>query len=183
MGDFGRGVSEPVRRVLGIDLGEKRIGVALGDLELGTAAPLVTIRRARTTQGDARTLVRLASEQRAQALVVGLPLDKDGTEGPQAKLTREWAMAVASATGMPLTFRDERLSSVRAEERIGSPPRGRSGGPPSASQRDAHRARIDREAAALILQDSLDAMRAEATNQTPPNQSDDSRSEKPDDLA
>jgi putative Holliday junction resolvase len=182
MGDFARGVSEPVRRVLGIDLGERRIGVALGDLELGTAAPLVTLSRARTIQADARVLARLASEQRAQALVVGLPLDKDGTEGPQAKLTREWATAVASATGMPLRFRDERLSSVRAEERIGSPPRGRSGGPPSASQRDAHRARIDREAAALILQDDLDARRAEAANRMHQHESV-SRSERPDDLA
>ncbi|HEY5488024.1 MAG TPA: Holliday junction resolvase RuvX [Candidatus Limnocylindrales bacterium] len=178
MGDLGR----DVRRVLGIDLGERRIGVALGDLEFGTAAPLVTLSRARTIQADARVLARLASEQRAQALVVGLPLDKDGTEGPQAKLTREWATAVASATGMPLRFRDERLSSVRAEERIGSPPRGRSGGPPSASQRDAHRARIDREAAALILQDDLDARQAEAANRMHQHESV-SRSEKPDDLA
>jgi putative Holliday junction resolvase len=180
MGDFGRDVSPPVRRALGIDLGERRIGVALGDLDLGTAAPLATLSRARTTSEDARVLVRLAAEQRAQVLVVGLPLDKDGTEGPQAQLTREWATAVASATGMPLRFRDERLSSVRAEERIGLPPRGRSGGPPSSSQRNAHRARIDREAAALILQDDLDAMRAEGTGRTRPH---DNRSEEPDGLA
>ena len=170
MADFGTNVSGPLRRVLGIDLGERRIGVALGDLDLGTATPLVTLSRAKTLQGDVRTLVRLAAEQRAQALVVGLPLDKDGTEGPQARLTRDWAVAVASATGMPLRFRDERLSSVRAEERIGSPARGRSGGPPSASQRNAHRARIDREAAALILQDDLDAMRADETNWTQPDE-------------
>lgn len=176
MGDTTR-EGLPVRRVLGIDLGERRIGIALGDLEFGTAAPLVTVRRTRTIQGDARVLVRLALEQRAQALVVGLPLDKDGTEGAQAKLTREWAIAVASEAGMPLRFRDERLSSVRAEERIGSPPRGRSGGPPSASQRDAHRARIDREAAALILQDDFDAMRAEAMDLIEPHESDNSRSE------
>jgi putative Holliday junction resolvase len=170
MADFGQSVSRPLHRVLGIDLGERRIGVALGDLELGTATPLVTLSRAKTIQGDVRTLARLAAEQRAQALVVGLPLDKDGTEGAQAKLTREWAVAVASATGMPLRFRDERLSSVRAEERIGSPARGRSGGPPSASQRNAHRARIDREAAALILQDDLDATRADEADRTQPDE-------------
>jgi putative Holliday junction resolvase len=183
MGDSIPGAPEPVRRVLGIDLGERRIGIALGDLELGTAVPLVTVGRSRTIAADARVIVRLALERRAQALVVGLPLDKDGTEGPQARLTREWATAVASATGMPLHFRDERLSSVRAEERIGSPPRGRSGGPPSASQRDAHRARIDREAAAVILQDDFDAMRAEASNQPQPNENDISRNEEPHDPA
>jgi RNase H-fold protein (predicted Holliday junction resolvase) len=59
---------------------------------------------------------------------------------------------------LPLRFRNEHLSSVRAEQRIGNPARGKSGGPPSAAQRDAYRARIDREAAALILQDELDAM-------------------------
>lgn len=176
MGDIGRDVAQPVRRVLGIDLGSRRIGVALGDLDLGTAAPLATVSRARTIEGDARVLSRLAAEQRAQLLVVGLPLDKDGTEGPQAQLTREWATAVAAATGMPLRFRDERLSSVRAEERIGLPPRGRSGGPPSPAQRDAYRARIDREAAALILQDDLDAMRTEPPERFEPPDIDRSRS-------
>jgi putative holliday junction resolvase len=183
MADLGRDDPQPARRALGIDLGARRIGVALGDLDLGTAAPLTTLSRARTIAGDARVLMRLAAEQRAQVLVVGLPLDKDGTEGLQAQLTREWATAVASATGMPLRFRDERLSSVRAEQRIGLPPRGRSGGPPSSSQRDAHRARIDREAAALILQDDLDAMRAKGTDRTQPHDSGNSRSEEPDDLA
>jgi putative Holliday junction resolvase len=182
MGDFGREALQPIHRVLGIDLGARRIGVALGDVDLGTAAPLTTLSRARTIEADARVLSRLAAEQRAQVLVVGLPLDKDGTEGPQAQLTREWATAVAAATGMPLRFRDERLSSVRAEERIGSPPRGRSGGPPSPAQRDAYRARVDREAAALILQDDLDAMCAEATNRTPSHESDHSRSEEPDEF-
>jgi putative Holliday junction resolvase len=183
MGDFGRQGFQPARRALGIDLGSRRIGIALGDLDLGTAAPLTTLSRARTIDEDARVLLRMASEQRAQVLVVGLPLDKDGTEGPQAQLTREWATAVATATGMPLRFRDERLSSVRAEERIGSPPRGKSGGPPSSSQRDAYRARIDREAAALILQDDLDAMRADGTDLTSQRDSGNNRNEEPDDLA
>ena len=145
------------RRVLGIDLGERRIGIALGDVETHSAAPLTMLSRARTTDEDARVLTRLAEEHRASGLVVGLPLNADGSEGPQARLTREWAAAVAKATGLPLRFRNEHLSSVRAEQRIGRPARGKSGGPPSAAQRDAHRARIDREAAALILQDELDA--------------------------
>jgi putative Holliday junction resolvase len=141
------------RRLLGVDLGERRIGIALGDVETHSAAPLRMLSRARTTDKDARVLTRLAEEQRAGGLIVGLPLNADGSEGPQAARTREWAAAVAKATGLPLRFRNEHLSSVRAERRIG-----KSGGPPSAAQRDAYRARVDREAAALILQDELDAM-------------------------
>jgi putative Holliday junction resolvase len=99
----------------------------------------------------------LAAEQRANGLVVGLPLDMSGAEGTQAIKTREWAMAVQELTGLTVTMRDERLTSERAERRVGSAPRGKAGGPPSAAQRDAFRARIDREAAALILQDELDA--------------------------
>jgi putative Holliday junction resolvase len=145
------------RRVLGIDLGARRIGVALGDVETRSATPLTTLGRARTIDEDVRVVARLAAEHRADGLVVGLPLNDDGSEGPQAATTREWAVAVAGATGLPLRFRDERLSSIRAEQRIGGPARGKSGGPPSAAQRDAHRARIDREAATVILQDELDA--------------------------
>ncbi|MGD0017671.1 MAG: Holliday junction resolvase RuvX [Candidatus Limnocylindrales bacterium] len=155
--DGDRGARAGPGRVLGIDLGERRIGVALGVVETHAATPLATLNRARTVNEDARVVARLAAEQRADGLVVGLPLNADGSEGPQAASTREWAVAIAGATGLPLRFRDERLTSVRAEQRIGGPARGKSGGPPSAAQRDAHRARIDREAAALILQDELDA--------------------------
>ena len=156
--DGGRGAAPNAGRVLGIDLGERRIGVALGEVQTRSALPLATLSRARSVEEDARVVARLAAEQRVDALVVGLPLNADGSEGPQAARTREWAVAVAAATGLPLRFRDERLTSVRAEQRVGGPVRGRSGGPPSARQRDAHRARIDREAAVLILQDELDAM-------------------------
>ena len=153
----GRGAGPGPGRVLGIDLGERRIGVALGDVETHSATPLTTLSRARRVDEDARVVARLAAEHRAESLVVGLPLNMDGSEGPQAASTREWAAAVAAATGLPIRFRDERLSSVRAEQRIGGPARGKSGGPPSAAQRTAHRSRIDREAAALILQDEFDA--------------------------
>ena len=134
--------------------------MALGDLDARTATPFATLGRGKSVAEDAAAISRLAAEQDAGALVVGLPLDMDGAEGRQAALTREWAEAVAAATGLPLRLRDERLSSERAERRIGTPGRGRSGGPPSAAQREARRARIDREAAALILQDDLDAMTA-----------------------
>ena len=151
------------RRILGIDLGERRVGVALGDLDSRTSAPFATLGRGKSVAEDAAAISRLAAEQQAGAIVVGLPLDMDGSEGTQATLTREWAEAISAATGLPLRLRDERLTSERAERRIGGPGRGRSGGPPSAAQREAYRARIDREAAALILQDDLDAMTIDAT--------------------
>jgi putative holliday junction resolvase len=149
-------------RLLGLDVGERRIGVAVADLETGSVAPLTTIRRARRIEDDAILVARLASEQRCGVLVVGLPLGINGSEGTQATKTRDWAMAIETATGLPLRFRDERLTSVRAEQRMGSAGRGASGGPPSAARLEAYRARIDREAAALILQDEIDAMAADA---------------------
>jgi putative holliday junction resolvase len=149
-------------RALGIDLGERRIGVAVGDLRDRTSMPLVTLGRSKKVADDAATISRLAAEQGAGLLVVGLPLDMDGTEGPQAAKTRAWADAIAETTGLQLRMRDERLTSERAERRIGPPARGRSGGPPSASARDSYRARVDREAAALILQDEIDATGADA---------------------
>ena len=112
--------------------------------------------------GDVATLRRVIAEQRIAEIVVGLPLEASGADGPQARLTRTWADALAEALGLPLSYRDERLTSHLAEERLGPMPRGRSGGPPTAHQRDVYRARVDREAAAIILQDELDA-RAAAT--------------------
>jgi putative Holliday junction resolvase len=143
-------------RILGIDLGERRIGVAVADAD-GAALPLTTLRRAREVGGDALAIARLAAEQGATELVVGLPLEASGADGPQARVTRAWVEAVTPLVRLPVTLRDERLSSHLAESRLGPMKRGRSGGPPSATQRDANRARVDREAAAIILQDELDA--------------------------
>jgi putative Holliday junction resolvase len=145
-----------VSRILGIDLGERRIGVAVADRD-GAAVPLTTLRRARDVATDAEAIRRLAREQDAAELVVGLPLEASGAEGSQARVTRKWVEAVSPLVRLPVTLRDERLSSHLAERRLGPPKRGRSGGPPSATQRDANRARVDREAAAIILQDELDA--------------------------
>lgn len=78
-----------------------------------------------------------------------------------AAAARAFAEELRQATGLPVTLRDERLSSVVATSRIGRPPRGRSGGAPSRTQRERYRARVDREAAAVILQDELDARRTE----------------------
>jgi putative Holliday junction resolvase len=145
-----------VRRLLGVDLGDRRIGVAIADPESGRVRPLATLRRG-TPQADAATLSRLAAEQGAGELVVGLPLDAAGGEGAQATATRAWAEAVAPIMGLPLHWRDERHTSQAAEVRLGPMPRGRAGGAPSSAALRARRARVDQEAAVLILQAELDA--------------------------
>jgi putative Holliday junction resolvase len=151
-----------VTALLGIDLGERRIGVALADGPEVGARPLVTLRRARTVAADAAALSRLIERHGIGELVVGLPIDAAGHEGPQATATREWVEAITSQLGgrVRLSLRDERLTSHVAETRLGPMGRGRSGGPPTRTQRDAYRARVDREAAAIILQDELDRRRA-----------------------
>ncbi len=149
----------PVSRILGVDLGSRRIGLAVADDGVGIARPLATVRRAATPEADADTLRRVCAEHGVGELVVGLPLEARGTEGEMAAGARGWAQDVAAWLGLPVTLRDERLSSFEAERRMGRMPRGRSGGPPSRTQRDAWRARVDREAASVILQDELDARR------------------------
>jgi putative pre-16S rRNA nuclease len=145
-----------VTRLLGIDLGERRIGVAVAEGDGAPAMPLVTVRRGRSIDADATTLGAIVEAQRADELVVGLPLEASGAEGPMAMAAREWAFALGTKVGRPVTLRDERLTSHLAEARVGPMPRGRSGGPPTRSQRETYRSRIDREAAAIILQDELD---------------------------
>jgi putative Holliday junction resolvase len=145
--------------LLGLDVGERRIGVAVADPQSGRVRALATIRRS-DPERDAATLRRLAQEHRAAELVVGLPLSLDGSEGPQATATRSWAEAVAPFLPLPVSWRDERRTSVNAEARLGSVGRGRSGGPPSAAAMNAYRARVDREAAVAILQSELDARAA-----------------------
>jgi putative Holliday junction resolvase len=145
-----------VSRLLGLDLGERRIGVAVADRD-GRATPLTTLRRAATLEEDAAALARILAEHRADEIIVGLPLEAAGHEGPQARVTRAWVDAVAPLLAVPIGYRDERLTSHLAEARLGPMKRGRGGGPPSRTQRDAWRARVDREAAAIILQDELDA--------------------------
>jgi putative Holliday junction resolvase len=150
-----------VSRLLGLDLGERRIGIALAESD-GPALPLVTLRRDRTPGVDAAAIQRLIDQHAVGELIVGLPLEANGSEGPQVAITRTWVEAVAPLlNGVTVGFRDERLSSHVAEGRLGPMKRGRSGGPPSAAQREAYRGRLDREAAAVILQDELDARAAE----------------------
>lgn len=147
-------------RLLGVDLGERRIGIAVADGDGGRARPLTTLRRGDAIEADAEALGRLIAEHDVAELVVGLPYEASGREGGQAGLTRAWTTALAALLATPIVLRDERLTSHLAEERLGPMKRGRSGGPPTRAQREAHRARVDREAAAIILQDELDARAA-----------------------
>ncbi|HET9347374.1 MAG TPA: Holliday junction resolvase RuvX [Candidatus Limnocylindrales bacterium] len=149
-------------RLLGVDLGERRIGLAVADRDGGRAVALTTLIRKREPDADADAIARIVAAEGVDELVVGLPLHASGDAGSQAAVTRDWVERVAPLLGLPVTFRDERLTSHLAEQRVGPMKRGRSGGPPTRAQRDAHHARIDREAAAIILQDELDARAAAA---------------------
>ena len=151
-------------RILGADLGERRIGLAVADRDGGRALALVTIQRSNPAQ-EAAAIARIAREQGADELVVGLPLHASGASGTQAEITRAWIAALDPLLGLTITLRDERLTSHLAEQRLGPMKRGRSGGPPSRTQRDAYRGRVDREAAAIILQDELDARAANEANE------------------
>jgi len=150
----------PAGALLGIDLGDRRIGLAIAEAGDLAARPLVTIQRGRDLAADAAALASQVGAHGVTELVVGLPLEASGAAGPMAEGARAWAAAIGERLGLPVSLRDERLSSHLAESRLGPMPRGRSGGPPSKIQRERYRARVDREAAAIILQDELEARRA-----------------------
>lgn len=156
--------------LLGIDLGERRIGVAIADGPDVGARALVTLPRGRTIDADVTSLTSLIDKHAIDEVVIGLPLEAAGHEGPQATATRAWADALRDglAGRVAVRLRDERLTSHIAETRLGPMPRGRSGGPPSRRQRDDYRARVDREAAAIILQDELDSRRGTRPTPTRP---------------
>ena len=144
----------PRGRILGIDLGERRIGLALRE---DSSAPrgLPTMMRRPTAIDDAERLRTIAAEGRVTELVVGLPLHSDGSLSPQATATLRWATEVAETLQLPVTFVDERYSSQRAEASLGRAARGSNGGAPGPARREARRAAVDREAARLILEDAL----------------------------
>jgi putative Holliday junction resolvase len=108
-----------------------------------------------TASADSERLRTIAAEGRVTELVVGLPLNSDGSVGPQATATLRWATEVAHALQLPITFVDERYSSQRAEASLGRAARGSNGGAPGPARREARRAAVDREAARLILEDAL----------------------------
>ena len=133
---------------LGIDPGTKTIGVAVSDGLRSTATPLETIKRKKFTV-DAARLTELVDERGVAGIVLGLPLNMDGTEGPRVQSTRAFARNLAPVIPLPLVFWDERLSTVAAERAL--------------LEADTSRKRraevIDHVAAAYILQGALDRLR------------------------
>jgi putative holliday junction resolvase len=135
-------------RALALDIGEKRIGVAVSDPS-GTVATPVAVLDAARALGDGRDLVRLVEDYEVEVVVVGLPLSMDGTEGPQAKRVRSAAARLAGFLRTPLEFVDERLSSSQASKAM------QATGASSRKQRGS----VDMVAASLFLQSYLDAHR------------------------
>ena len=140
--------------LIGLDLGSKTIGVAASDPDRRVAAPVETISRQRFNV-DARRILDLAAERRAAGLVLGLPINMDGSEGPRAQATRAFARNLAGLTELPIALWDERLSTAAVERAL--------------IAADASRAKrknmIDQHAAAYILQGALDRLSRERTNE------------------
>ena len=140
----------PMQAVAGLDLGTQTIGVAVSDTLLSVATPLETIKRRKFTL-DAVRLAEIVDERRIGGLVLGLPRNMDGTEGPRCQATRAFARNLVLNAGiqLPITFWDERLSTVAAERAL--------------LEADTSRKRraevIDHVAAGYILQGALDRMR------------------------
>lgn len=135
-------------RVLGLDIGSVRVGVAVSDPSGRIASPL-TVLDARALAGDASPLVRLTEDYESERLVVGLPLTLAGEEGAQAAEVRAVAVRLAAAAGLPLEFADERLSSEEARKLMSA----------SGMSEREQRGAVDKVAAAVILQGWLDARR------------------------
>jgi len=135
-------------RVLGIDFGERRIGLALSDPTGTIAAPLPTLKRRAGKRPPLAALAAIVAENEVEALVMGLPLTLEGEDSDWTRTVREVGMALSERTGLPLHLVDERLTSVRAERAI------RSLGLPKKKREDKER--VDAAAAVLILQSWLD---------------------------
>jgi len=135
--------------LLGLDLGEKTIGVAVSDPDRMIAAPVETVRRTKFT-ADAERLKVLAGERGVVGIVLGLPLNMDGTEGPRAQSTRAFARNLPRVLDLPIAFWDERLSTAAMErELIGLD-----------TSRAKRAEKIDEAAATFILQGAIDRLRA-----------------------
>jgi putative Holliday junction resolvase len=150
--DAGADAARPAGRdlrALGIDLGTRRIGVALSDSAGRLATPYEVVARSGDEQRDHRRLKALAEEAEVSAVVVGLPLSLDGSEGPAARTAREEANRLAKVVGVPVECFDERLTTVRAERDL------RAGGLGGRARRQV----VDKVAAAVMLQSWLDARR------------------------
>jgi putative Holliday junction resolvase len=144
--DF-RALLPPKGSLLALDLSKRRMGVAGSDHERRLATPIATLERAGPLR-DGERLAKLARERQAAGLVVGLPINMDGSEGPMAKAMRSDAAKLAALLGLPALLQDERLSTFAVEDAIaeGRLPRPRRGEP------------VDHYAAMVILDDALRAL-------------------------
>jgi putative Holliday junction resolvase len=131
-------------RLLGLDVGEKRVGVALCDETQTLARPLLTIDRT-SKKADFARLAELCREHAIEKVIVGLPKTLRGEEGSQARRVRRYADELQTALDLPIEFWDERYSSVDAQERL-----------TSAGRKARAKGDIDSAAAAIILQEYLD---------------------------
>jgi putative holliday junction resolvase len=139
-------VNQVPARYLGLDVGSKRIGVAVSD-QLGfTAQPVMTLERRRNARDDLRSLARLARKYGVTAIVVGNPLHLSGEPSSRSLKTRTFAYALAQLSGLPVHFWDERLSTHAAHQILYQ----------AGHARHQHRRIVDQVAATLILQSFLD---------------------------
>lgn len=138
----------PGQRLMGLDLGEKTIGLALSDVSFTIASPLETIRRTKFSN-DLETLKALANKHGVGGLVLGMPLNMDGSSGPRVQSTRAFAANIGKMWGIPMAVWDERLSTAAVTRMM--------------IEGDLSRARraelVDKLAAAYILQGALDFLK------------------------
>ena len=135
------------KRLMGLDLGTKTIGIAISDVRLTIATARETLQRKKFTL-DAQYLIAMAEKEDIFAFVLGLPLNMDGSEGPRVQATRAFVRSMASLTDMPFLLWDERLSTVAAEEAMLA----------FDVSRKKRAEKIDAVAAAFILQGALDRL-------------------------
>ena len=133
--------------LVGLDPGEKTIGVAVSDVTRTVASPLHTIEKTKFTQ-DAEALFRLMDSRGAVGIVIGLPMNMDGSEGPRVQSTRAFARNLTALTDLPIAYWDERLSTVAAERALLE----------ADTSRKRRREVIDQVAAGYILQGALDRL-------------------------
>lgn len=136
-------------KILGLDLGTKTIGVALSDGMRYSATPLETIKRTKFTQ-DAERIQQLIAENQVVAIILGLPLNMDGTEGPRVQSTRAFARNLTPKVNLPIAFWDERLSTSAVTRMMIE----------ADLRRDRRAEVVDKLAASYILQGALDRLRS-----------------------
>ncbi|HEX9260333.1 MAG TPA: Holliday junction resolvase RuvX [Acidimicrobiales bacterium] len=136
-------------RALGLDLGSRRIGVAVSDRSGTIASPLTVIQRSGDVARDHRAIAALVAEEEAERVVVGLPLSLDGSIGPAARAALAEAEALASVVDVPVETYDERLTTVTAERTLME----------ARMRAEARRRVVDKVAAAVMLQAWLDGRR------------------------